>query len=196
MCIDTIQLHETLTLSELQWKLLEYLRSYDENTYTHSMRVFRLAEQLYPYLEVTPVNFKTFCTAALFHDIGKAYIPLEILNAPRRLTPEERFLIQRHSLLGATTLNLYDFPATVCNLVLLHHELLDGTGYPYHLLANGIPYPARVLTVLDVFDALSSERVYRPAMLPCDALSVMYTDMRYKLDNSVLDALSLIFDCK
>jgi putative two-component system response regulator len=110
--------------------------------------------------------------AAQFHDIGKLDLPPEVLYAPRRLTPEERDLVQRHSLFGYE--RLHRLPPTpmladVEEVALHHHERFDGTGYPDRMAGDAISLAARIASVGDVYAALWERRSYKPAM-PHDAV--------------------------
>jgi putative two-component system response regulator len=114
--------------------------------------------------------------AGQFHDIGKLDVPREILDAPRRLTPEERQLIERHSILGGRRIR--DLGATpvlsfVEDVALHHHERFDGNGYPDRLAGEAIGLPARVTAVGDVYSALWERRSYKDALSHDDVLARM-----------------------
>ena len=102
--------------------------------------------------------------AALLHDVGKIGIPEHILNKPGRLTPDEFEVMKGHVTIGADILSTIDFPFPVVPIVRSHHENWDGTGYPAGVLGEDIPLGARILSVVDCFDALTSDRPYRAAM--------------------------------
>ena len=102
--------------------------------------------------------------ASLLHDVGKLAIPEHILNKPGRLTPAEFEIMKRHAPIGADILSVIGFPYPVVPIVRHHHENWDGTGYPDGLAGEQIPIGARILPVVDCFDALTSDRPYRPRM--------------------------------
>jgi putative nucleotidyltransferase with HDIG domain len=104
--------------------------------------------------------------AAMLHDIGKLAVPEHILSKPGRLTPEEFDRMKIHPVVGAEILNRVHFPYPVVPIVRSHHEKWDGSGYPDGLAGESIPVGARILSVVDCFDALTSERPYREAMTP------------------------------
>ena len=102
--------------------------------------------------------------AALLHDTGKLAIPEYILNKPGKLTPVEFEKMKEHASIGADILSAIDFPYPVIPIVRHHHENWDGTGYPEGLKGTDIPIGARILSVVDCFDALTSDRPYRPRL--------------------------------
>ena len=130
--------------------------------------------------------------AALVHDIGKLSIPAEILSMPRKLSPLEFSLIQEHPLKGYEILKDIDFPWPIAEIVLLHHERLDGSGYPAGLRGD-VLMPARVLAVADVVEAMASYRPYRPALgLP--AAIAELTEHREKYDPAVAAACTRLYE--
>ena len=111
--------------------------------------------------------------AALLHDIGKLAVPEHILSKPGPLTPDERKKMQMHAQIGAEIVSAVPFPCPVAPLIRSHHERWDGTGYPSGLRGEQIPIGARILSVVDCFDALTSERPYRPALSPDEAIRML-----------------------
>lgn len=115
--------------------------------------------------------------AALYHDIGKANIPNEILDKPGRLTEEEFSLIKRHSEFGADYLKKEEKKSPVMHMAYeiarWHHERFDGHGYPDHLVGNQIPMAAQITSVADVYDALTSKRSYKEAFSPKQAIEMI-----------------------
>ena len=108
--------------------------------------------------------------AALLHDTGKLAVPERILNKPGKLTPAEFETMKLHVEVGADILSSIDFPYPVVPIVRAHHENWDGSGYPNGLKGIEIPIGARILSVVDCYDALTSDRPYRAAMSDDDAL--------------------------
>ena len=117
-----------------------------------------------------------FRIGALLHDVGKIAVPIEVLNKPGKLTPEERALMERHPEAGVELLKDVEFPWDVLPMVRSHHERWDGRGYPDRLTGDAIPLHARILALADVFDALTTHRPYRPAFSPDEALQIMRND--------------------
>jgi putative nucleotidyltransferase with HDIG domain len=102
--------------------------------------------------------------ASLLHDLGKFYIPAQILNKPGRLTEIEYSLIKTHPSLGYQILKKIDFPWPIADIVLQHHEKINGSGYPYGISGDDIMIEAKILCVADVVESISSNRPYRPAL--------------------------------
>ncbi|CAK7040065.1 MAG: Cyclic di-GMP phosphodiesterase [Desulfovibrio sp.] len=154
---------------------LSKLKSSDEYTYTHSVNVTIFAVAYAHHLGLPEEKLHLVGMAGLFHDFGKAFIPQEILNAPRRLTPEEQEVMQSHVVLGYNQLKKADnIPPEVLQAVAQHHEKHNGTGYPYRLSGNKIGIYGRILSVSDNYDALSAKRVYKTPMPANIALAMMY----------------------
>lgn len=154
---------------------LAKLREVDEYTYTHCINVAVLAIVFGRHLGFSGVVLNRMGLAGLFHDLGKAHMPEVILESPRRLTPEEFEIMKRHPRLGWE--QLQDNPQVYEEMLagaLEHHEKYNGLGYPRGLKGEEISVVARILSVADVYDALTSRRVYKPAMLPHKALGLMY----------------------
>jgi putative nucleotidyltransferase with HDIG domain len=118
-------------------------------------------------------TLKAIQAAALLHDTGKLAVPERILNKPGKLTPAEFETMKRHVDVGANILSSIDFPYPVVPIVRAHHENWDGTGYPNGLKGTDIPIGARILSVVDCYDALTSDRPYRRAMSDEDALTII-----------------------
>ncbi len=126
------------------------------------------------------------------HDIGKYALPLDIVNKPGLLAPEEREIMQMHPELGnAITATTYDLPQESMEVILYHHERLDGSGYPYGLEGDDIPLFAQIAGVVDVFDALIEDRPYRPKSYSVrEALGNIITDSkRGRLNKDIVDCL-------
>jgi putative nucleotidyltransferase with HDIG domain len=123
-----------------------------------------------------------FRIGALLHDVGKINVPTEVLNKPGKLTSEERAVMESHPVAGVELLKDVEFPWDVLPMVRSHHERWDGRGYPDRLTAEDIPLHARVLALADVFDALTTDRPYRPAFSPHDALRMMREDSGRSFD--------------
>jgi putative nucleotidyltransferase with HDIG domain len=143
--------------------LLE-LKEFDQYTTTHAMNVSVLAMALGEHLGVGPVMARSLGFAGLLHDLGKIRIPIEILNKPGRLTPEERLVIEAHPVEGARILLGGREPMEPAALVAYeHHLMLDGGGYPRLHYPRLAQYSSRIVHVCDVYDALRTRRPYRDA---------------------------------
>jgi putative nucleotidyltransferase with HDIG domain len=136
----------------------------DPYTADHQQRVGILAGFIGKEIGLTDWQVKGIYVAGLLHDVGKAAVPLEILNKPGKLTANEFDVIKDHSQAGFDLLKDIDFPWRVTETILQHHERLDGSGYPRKLSGNGIILEARILGVADVVDAMCYARSYRPPL--------------------------------
>ncbi len=133
-------------------------------------------------------DLKAIEAAALLHDMGKLAVPEHILNKPGKLTASEYDRIKLHSSVGAQILSAIDFPYPVVPIVRHHHENWDGTGYPDGLRETAIPLGARIMAVVDCYDALTSDRPYRPALSDPDALAIIEARKGTMYDPVVVDA--------
>jgi putative nucleotidyltransferase with HDIG domain len=131
-------------------------------TAVHSRRVADLAVVVGLELGIGPERSRNLRTGALFHDVGKLWVPREVLAKPGPLTDEERRIVHRHAFWSAVLARHAGLPIEVVMLVLLHHERVDGSG-PLGLGGNDVPIDARILAACDVYDALRSDRPYRRA---------------------------------
>jgi putative nucleotidyltransferase with HDIG domain len=160
----------------------------DEVTHDHVRRVQQGTMGLARELGVTdPDTLKGFEAAALLHDTGKIAVPEHILNKPGRLTPAEFEKMKRHAPIGADILSSIEFPYPVVPIVRHHHENWDGTGYPDGLKGAEIPLGARILSVVDCFDALTSDRPYRRRMTEQEALKIIVERRGSMYDPVVVD---------
>lgn len=171
--------HKHLTeLNELYMSTVESLATAvdakDQVTHGHIRRVQTFSVRLARALGITSeVEIKAIEAAALLHDMGKLAIPDYILNKPGKLTPNEYEKMKLHAAAGAEILSAVKFPYPVVPIVRHHHEAWDGSGYPDGIKGSDIPIGARILSVIDCFDALTSDRPYRPAMTTDEALEII-----------------------
>jgi putative nucleotidyltransferase with HDIG domain len=147
---------------ELLVGLSRLLEARDSYVHGHSQRVARHAVRISRALGLSAVEIAKVRTAAMVHDVGKLYTPREILNNPRRLTDEEFEVVKRHAAAGAEMLAVVG-DEEITSIVRHHHERIDGHGYPDGLAGAEIPLGARIIAVADTFDAITSNRAYRPA---------------------------------
>ena len=131
--------------------------------------------------------------ASLLHDIGKISVPAEILSKPTRLTNVEFDLIRQHSQIGYDLLESIQFPWPVAQIVLQHHERMDGSGYPQGLMGEDMLVEAKILAVCDVVEAMSSHRPYRPALGIDAALDEIEKRKGDLYDPAVVDACLTLF---
>jgi putative nucleotidyltransferase with HDIG domain len=161
----------------------------DEVTHDHVRRVQQGTLGLARELGVTDdETLKGLEAAALLHDTGKIAVPEHILNKPGKLTPAEFEKMKRHAPIGAAILSSIEFPYPVVPIVRHHHENWDGSGYPDGLKGAEIPLGARILSVVDCFDALTSDRPYRQRMTEDEALKIIVERRGTMYDPVVVDA--------
>ena len=161
----------------------------DGVTHGHIRRVQSTAIALAKRLGVDdPQQLRAIEAAALLHDVGKLAIPEHILNKPGRLTPAEFERMKSHARIGAEILSEVDFPYPVVPIVRHHHENWDGTGYPDALIGDAIPVGARILAVVDCFDALTSNRPYRRALPVGEAVAIIVARRGTMYDPGIVDA--------
>lgn len=186
------QLSHLAEVSRLHLSTIEALaRAVDAKdgvTHDHIRRVQSAALALARRLGVTDdLQLRALEAAALLHDVGKLAIPEYILNKPGRLTPAEFERMKSHARIGAEILSEVDFPYPLVPIVRHHHENWDGTGYPERLKSSEIPIGARILAVVDCFDALTSNRPYRRAMSMSEALNIIDGRRGTMYDPGVVD---------
>ena len=167
------------------------LKSYDDYTYHHCLSVSVLSIAIAAGLQLEYDKVKKIGLAGLLHDVGKIMVGIELINKPGKLTPEEFDEVKKHTLYGGEYLkshNLVDFD--VYNGVLMHHEKYDGTGYPFGLSGENIPLFGRIIAVADVYDALTSNRSYRPAKESWEAYEFLLGGCDTHFDTEMVHAFA------
>lgn len=160
----------------------------DQITHGHIRRVQTYAVALAKAMGVSDEKLiRAIEAAALLHDMGKLAVPEYILNKPGPLTPAEFEKMKLHASVGADILSAIDFPYPVVPIVRHHHENWNGTGYPDGLSGSGIPIGARILSVVDCFDALTSDRPYRPRLPDREAIRILLERRGTMYDPLVVD---------
>jgi diguanylate cyclase (GGDEF)-like protein/putative nucleotidyltransferase with HDIG domain len=162
----------------------------DHTTGTHLRRVQVYANEIAKELALTDGELKALQAAAILHDIGKLAVPDYIISKPGRLTPEEFEKMKIHPVVGAEILETINFPYPVVPIVRSHHEKWDGSGYPDGLRNTAIPMGARILSCVDCFDALASDRQYRKALPLSDAIKVVISEGGKSFDPRVVEILA------
>lgn len=167
---------------------LETVRRHHEGTYQHCLLVTGTAAAFGLNLGLARSDMERLCSAAMFHDIGKAKIPLAVLDKPGRLDDQERALIETHPAIGyEALLGTPGVSPEILDAVRHHHEYLDGSGYPDGLGAAGISDLVRILTISDIFAALIEDRRYKAPMPRAQAYQTL-TGMRGKLEMPLVAA--------
>ena len=181
----------TLAAEDLRQKvaLLTAAHSYrDPFTIKHQDRVADLVVAIGTRLGLSALNLEILRLSAIVHDIGKIGVPAEILGKPGALTDPEYALIKTHCVIGRNILEHLKTPFPVAEIVCQHHERLDGSGYPLGLPGPDILLEARILAVADVYDAMTSNRAYRPGLPRDFVLAEMQTMAGRVLDVDAVDA--------
>lgn len=155
--------------------LLTLIEGAENYTYRHSINVGLLSSLIAKLMNRPHQEVILLGQAGLLHDVGKMLIPQEILLKPGKLTDEEYEIMKQHTTLGANTLRLMDqIDDVIIQCALWHHERIDGTGYPHGRKGADIPLEAQILSVADVFDAISSDRVYKTRASSFEAAQVLW----------------------
>ncbi len=155
----------------------------------HVKRVQKYCIEVGKALNCSAAELQALEFGALLHDIGKIAVPDVVLTKPGRLSPDEFSQMATHPQIGAEILSAVEFPFPVAELVLSHHENWDGSGYPRNLRGDEIPITARILSVVDTFDALTTDRPYRAAMSVTEAIEMIRDRSGQAFDPVVADAL-------
>lgn len=162
---------------------------YDQYIFTHSLNVTIYTLALGLELKLSNKELELLGLGAFLHDVGKIDIPLEILLKPDKLTLEEYERIKKHPEVGFEMLRkISSLHILVAHCAFQHHERLNGSGYPRGITEKEIHLFGKILAVADVFDAITSNRVYRQAMLPHEALEVLYTGVGSLYDTKIVEA--------
>jgi putative nucleotidyltransferase with HDIG domain len=168
--------------------LIQATETRDPYTAGHSYRVAHGALNLGSALNLPPEDLRVLVQGGVVHDVGKMEVPDEILNKPGPLNKEERQAIEKHVVAGYELCAQLGFMPPELDIIRSHHERIDGKGYPDGLSNGKIPRLARVLSVIDVWDALTSARAYRPAWSEAEALNYLKENRGSQFDPKFVDA--------
>jgi putative nucleotidyltransferase with HDIG domain len=158
----------------------------EEYTFYHSVNTAIVAGLLAQWMGYNRAQITEVMTAGLLHDVGKTQIPLEILNKPEKLSPEEMAVMRQHGVHGYKLVSeAHAFSADVALVALQHHERLDGTGYPARSLNEKIHPYAKVIAIADIYDAMTSNRVYSEKVTPFVVVETLVAEMYGKLDPDI-----------
>lgn len=169
---------------------LAHIKGMDRWTYKHCLNVALVSIKIGVALDLSKMDLKNLVIGALLHDIGKIFIPSEILQKSSKLTEEEYEIIKTHSMSGYDYLKEFDdISLEIKNIVSQHHERLDGMGYPRRLYKDEIDYLAKIVTVADVYDAMIAERPYKKAMCQEDVIEYLIMNKNILFDCKIVDIL-------
>ena len=180
-------MYESIDGNPIILTALDRIKKMDEYTFTHSVNTAFYAMFIAMWMELEEQDIINATQAGFLHDIGKIYIPDDILNKRGPLTNEEYEIIQRHPLYGYSLLNeLSEFNLEVKRAVLFHHERIDASGYPLSATEDYVGLLPKIIAVADVYDAMTTNRVYKKGKTALEAIEFLSNQGRQELDNQVL----------
>lgn len=171
-------LDETLTLfgenstTISMFDMLHNMRQIDDSTYAHSVNVALICRLIGKWKNFSEKDMDTLTLCGLLHDIGKSKIPNEIIGKPGKLTDSEYEEIKKHPVIGYNLVKNLDIDQRVKNAVLFHHERFDGKGYPLGLTGNEIDDFTSIVSIADVYDAMTANRCYRDGLCPFEVIAI------------------------
>ncbi len=166
--------------------MLVNMRDYDDSTYAHCVNAAMIANIFAGWLELSKEDRVIATTCGLFHDIGKIKIPEHILKKPGALTKAEFEAVKKHPLNGYNILERTNLNEEVKNAALMHHEKCDGSGYPYGFARDKISFFAKMITIVDIYDAMTSKRIYRDPICPFDVIEEFEKEGFDKYDTDMI----------
>lgn len=164
---------------------LQMVRRRDDYTFHHSVDVAVMCGVVGSWLGYRGDELKDLVLAGLLHDIGKTQIPLAILRKPAQLNPQEMEVMRLHTVRGYNITKDLGLPAAVNYAILQHHEREDGSGYPLQVKGDKIHPFAKIVAIVDIYDAMTSDKVYRKKTTPFAAVETVMRDMYDKLDPNI-----------
>lgn len=189
--IDLLMNH-TLNILDPNWTtpnmfdMLHCMREYDDATYVHCMNVALICNIFARWLRLSEEEIRHATISGLLHDIGKTKIPDSIIKKPGRLTAQEYSIVKTHPQEGFRMLQNSSLPDGIRNAVLMHHERCDGSGYPLGLTGEKIAPYAKMVAIADVYDAMTSARIYRGPLCPFKAIALFESEGLQKYDTQYI----------
>lgn len=181
--IDELLNHKNLVIN------LQDMRSFDDYLYAHSVETCILSVVLGISSKLDPVKLRDLAIGALLHDVGKVKIPLEIMNKPDSLTPEEWEQMKKHTVYGFEMLRRNDELSLLsAHVAYQHHERMDSKGYPRGLQGDDILVFAKIVAIADAYDALTCDKVYRKRFLPHEAMEIIKSSAGTQFDVNLVKA--------
>ncbi len=179
---DTFKHIDTSYHSFEIFDMIHNISYFDNSSYVHSMNVALIASLIGQWINLGPNEIKLLSLCGLLHDIGKLAIPEEILKKPGRLTDEEFEIMKTHTQKGYDILKDQDIDTAIKQTALLHHEKCDGSGYPFKLTGKQIPLFVKIVTIADIYDAMTAKRVYREPLSPFKVIQAFQNEGLHKYD--------------
>ncbi len=163
-----------------------FIKDYSEHTFTHSSNVALLSNLFGHWLDLDETNMINLTAAGILHDIGKTKTPPGILNKRGRLSDEEFKIMKMHTVDGYRILQPQDIPNEIKLTALMHHERIDGSGYPLGIKAEKIDKLSKMVSIVDIYDAMTANRVYRGKICPFEVIRTFETKVYGELDTEFL----------
>ncbi|MCR5256212.1 MAG: HD-GYP domain-containing protein [Acetatifactor sp.] len=162
--------------------MLQNMRDYDDSTFAHSMNVALICNILGHWIGMNEGDIKLLTACGLLHDIGKLLVPKEIITKPARLSEYEFNEVKKHPVLGYNLLRTQNINENIKYAALMHHERYDGSGYPMGIIGQQINKFARIVSIVDVYDAMTAARVYRGPQCPFRVIEIFEQEGYQKYD--------------
>lgn len=178
------------------YELAHSIQERDPITYQHCRRVAIYVNRLARHMGWQRAAARELALAGLVHDLGKTWVRNEVLLKPARLSESERETIEKHPITAAQLLWAFDMPDLILDAVLSHHERWDGAGYPQRLAGAEIPLGARLLSVADVFDVITTDRPYKSALSVADARARILEGAAGAFDPEVARSFTALLDAR
>lgn len=176
MLKNTLNIIKAADSSLSVFTMLSTLKQYDDSTFNHSLNVALICNILAGWLGLPNDEIELVTSCGLLHDIGKLLIPDSIIKKPGKLTAEEFNIIKTHPEKGYNLLKKNKLDIHIQYAALMHHEKCDGSGYPLKLIDNQIDWCAQIVTIADIYEAMTANRVYRGALSPFKVINSFETD--------------------
>ena len=183
---DTLALLHSSTTNVHILEMISNMRQYDDSTYAHSINVALISNLLATWLQMNESEVYLATQCGLLHDIGKLKVPDSIIKKPGKLTSAEYNIIKTHPFSGYEILTKQELNPHIANCAMMHHERTDGSGYPFGLSDEKIDTYAKIIAIADVYDAMTSARVYRGAMCPFKVIDILEKEGLAKYDTNFL----------
>lgn len=164
------------------FNMLHCMRQYDDTTYVHSLNVALICNVIGKWLKYENQDLEILTLCGLLHDVGKLMIPSKIITKPAKLTDEEFLTVKTHPLRGYNLLKSQQIDSHIKHAALMHHERCDGSGYPYGFYSEQIDSFAKLVSIADVYDAMTCSRVYRGPLCPFDVVTIFENEGYSKYD--------------
>lgn len=178
----TLNILDVDSTSPNVFDMLHIMREYDDSTYVHSMNVALICNVFARWLHMSEEEIRLATISGLLHDIGKTQIPDAIIKKPGKLTDDEYNIVKTHPREGYRLLRNSHLHPSVLNAVLMHHERCDGTGYPSGLQRDEIDTFGKMVAIADVYDAMTSARIYRGPLCPFKAIALFESEGLQRYD--------------